>query len=414
MHEGRKIVASIIFGCTMLSPLAVLAEPVQAGGAGLESIGTLSNAGKDNTENIRNMSLREAILFRLRAAHKHGLMLDVTEEQINSLTDEELEELVEKNMTYKEEDFEDEDFPQELDSSANYTREADYERSKKFLEEMSAKEEKTFFEKVREDLDPKTGALGIMLATLGTAGAGASFMFLKHQRKRIIDSELSGNDFASDFECSISEKTKKTSDKIISEEKGTAILDVRKTSIQDALDFVSVNSQMKTFTPATKEEVNDILKETELIKPAINDYFENIPKYNQMLQNVIEETQKEVDKVKKESPDDKNLIAEKEEQAREFRKMLFANQLNKENESSILRESENLKSNLTEKEFQDYIVGVMKGKEDKLRNVFTNKQEAWEENRNKDKKIREFNEKFADWEKENYPQAVEEKQTKTN
>ena len=49
MHEGRKIVASIIFGCTMLSPLAVLAEPVQAGGAGLESIGTLSNAGKDDT-----------------------------------------------------------------------------------------------------------------------------------------------------------------------------------------------------------------------------------------------------------------------------------------------------------------------------------------------------------------------------
>lgn len=133
-----------------------------------------------------------------------------------------------------------------------------------------------------------------------------------------------------------------------------------------------------------------------------------------MLQNVIEEAQKEVDKVKKESPDDKNLIAEKEEQAREFRKMLFANQLNKENESSILRECENLKSNLTEKEFQDYIVGAMKGKEDKLRNVFTNKQEAWEENRNKDKKIREFNEKFADWEKENYPQAVEEKQTKTN
>ena len=129
---------------------------------------------------------------------------------------------------------------------------------------------------------------------------------------------------------------------------------------------------------------------------------------------MIEEAQKEVDKVKKESPDDKNLIAEKEEQAREFRKMLFANQLNKENESSILRESENLKSNLTEKEFQDYIVGAMKGKEDKLRNVFTNKQEAWEENRNKDKKIRECNEKFADWEKENYPQAVEEKQTKTN
>ena len=42
-----------------------------------------------------------------------------------------------------------------------------------------------------------------MLATLGTAGAGAGFMLLKHQRKRIIDAELSGKDFALDFENSM-------------------------------------------------------------------------------------------------------------------------------------------------------------------------------------------------------------------
>jgi len=56
MHEGRKIVASIIFGCTMLSPLAVLAEPVQAGGAGLESIGTLSTDSRRGFPHFKRRS----------------------------------------------------------------------------------------------------------------------------------------------------------------------------------------------------------------------------------------------------------------------------------------------------------------------------------------------------------------------
>ena len=108
------------------------------------------------------------------------------------------------------------------------------------------------------------------------------------------------------------------------------------------------------------------------------------------------------------------LLAEKKEQARELRKVLFSNQLNEENKSNILSESEKLKSSLTEKEFQYFIVETMQEKEDKLRSVFTDKQEAWEENRNKGKKGREFYEEFAAWEKENYPQAVEEDQPETN
>ena len=55
-----------------------------------DQVNTLEMDEEDELSPIERMNMREVILLRLRAAHEKGLFLDITEDQINSLTESEL------------------------------------------------------------------------------------------------------------------------------------------------------------------------------------------------------------------------------------------------------------------------------------------------------------------------------------
>lgn len=217
-----------------------------------EQVNTLEMDEEDELSQIERMSMREVILLRLRAAHEKGLFLDITEDQINKLTESELNILANTEVP--------QDVPQEKAAKEASLSESLPSRKtvKEDVASMSDERTNAFFTRVRRDLDPETGTYGIMLAILGSAGAGG-FLLLKHQRDRIIAGQLEGKDIGTALRDNLRDETgdlKITASKIEAEKNRLKQLSIiKKTSLQDALDVSTTHHTMFVPEPTSLERV---------------------------------------------------------------------------------------------------------------------------------------------------------------
>lgn len=347
-----------------------------------EKINTLLTDEDGDNVDVKDMSLREIIILRLRAAHKKGIFLDVTEDQINSLTNDELENLAKAET------------PREYPVGG---LEPTSEGVEENIANLNEEQEQTFFERVRKDFDPETGTYGIMLGILGSVGAGG-FLLLKHQRDRILAQDLAGRNRMLDLENAI---IKEAGDwngfESIELERNQLkkMREIKNISQQSTLDLASLNSK-NSISPMSLERFNSDYGDAmrEIVKER-KDMVAGLPSMRNETEKEISARQAELETLERQGLNTNYVKFELND--------AYYEKYIQEKTAPVFEEWSHMEipTQITKEDLKSLVHERMQSEEDRLRNALADRTTAWNETLNKE--LQAINEEaanqreFAEW-----------------
>lgn len=152
----------------------------------LESIGTLSFIIDNKDARISNASLKESILGHLELAHRQGLLLDLTKEDIEKLTDEEIMMLVSEYQMAKSADATADGIKDKMKAAMTdkeFSTDFSDKTDIKDFDDMDDDEKNDVLKSIRNGLDPDIGLVGAVSALLASTGG---YTFYRMRRRMLL------------------------------------------------------------------------------------------------------------------------------------------------------------------------------------------------------------------------------------